>query len=706
MNIFVAGILYDFMKRIVLLLILFITINVSGQIYTAPSIADAQLNYNQACADWQTSNYSTQNHFSVMEWTWGSGIPNVTCGQGTIRGVMRFDMNVAAMHNELYDNRARLKLFFPDGFDASPILQSHRYNGLATGNAFFINRITEPWDESSVTFNTQPDFSSLDSIYVPTTIDNPSTQDYIIDVSSYANAWICSEQPNFGLLFKLEEEGTLYKQQIFTTREWSDPANRPVIELEYARIEALGPETACLGDGVDLTVLLQNAADPSLYTFSWEHLNTGAIFNGANQSVTLENIGTHTFVLKGSNSLCNSATDTLVIEVVGAGQISINSSDIDLLLCPSDTSVLSIGPELINATWSNGASGNAIVVNTPGTYSVTANLGNCTASAELTLSAAELPTLVASAQNNGIVCPGESVALTASGGFNTYTWSNGASGAQIIVSNSGDFSVAATTEDGCELTSSEILLSLAVVDTPVVVLPDGNTFCAGDVLPASAEPGLSAIIWQDGTTGSNYLVSASGILTYNAIDASGCAVQSQAATVFMNPLPSVDVTASETLVNLGDTVQLSAIGGTSYLWSPDDGLTCSNCPNPIANPYQTTTYIVVGIDESGCRSADTITIEVDILCGEVYVPTIFSPNGKGPQINETLCVFSDCVDQYKFVIHNRWGQQIFESESIANCWDGTFDEKEAPSGVYAYNLYILLLDGTTINKSGVIALVK
>ncbi|MFN5371073.1 MAG: gliding motility-associated C-terminal domain-containing protein, partial [Bacteroidia bacterium] len=190
------------------------------------------------------------------------------------------------------------------------------------------------------------------------------------------------------------------------------------------------------------------------------------------------------------------------------------------------------------------------------------------------------------------------------------------------------------------------------------------------------------------------------------IDASGCSVQSQPAAVTMNPLPVVDVSASVTSIDLGDTVQLSAIGGISYTWSPDESLSCSNCSNPLANPSQTTTYIVVGTDETGCRSADTITIEVDIVCGEVFVPTIFSPNGKGPQSNESLCVFSDCVDQFKFVIHNRWGQQIFESESIANCWDGTFNSQAAPSGVYAYNLYMLLLDGSTINKTGTITLIK
>lgn len=691
------------MKRFFFLSIWFISNKIICQIYTAPSIADAQLNFNQTCTDWQNTNNSTQNQFSVMEWTWGDGIPGVTCGQGTIRGIMKFDMNIPAANNEMFDNRARLKLFFPDGIDITNA-QWHRYNGLAGGNAFTISRVAAAWDEASVTFSNQPAFISSDSIYVPTTADNPSTQDYTIDISEMVGLWLCSDQPNNGLLFKLENEGTIYQQQIFTTREWSDPTNRPVIELEYARIEAIGPETVCLGDVVDLSALLENAADTNQYQFSWEYLNLGTVLNGSLQSVILETPGTHTFVLKGSNTLCASATDTLRIEVIGAAFIPVTATD--LLLCPGDTSVLSIAPGLTNVVWSNGATANSIVVNAPGIYSVAASLGNCAASGEVTLSAAELPPLSITAQNNGVICPGTSIALDASLGFNSYTWSNATGGAQIFVDTAGSYSVTAVTEDGCEIISAALTITAAVIDTPNVLLPDGDEFCAGDVLNATSELGLDAVVWQDGTTGNSYVTSTSGVLSYSAIDASGCAVQSQQATVIMNPLPNVEVTATETLINLGDTTQLSAIGGISYLWSPDEGLNCSNCANPLANPAQTTTYIVVGIDESGCRSADTITIEVDIVCAEVFVPTIFSPNGKGPQANETLCVFSDCVDQYKFVIHNRWGQQIFESESIANCWDGKFNEVEAPSGVYAYNLYILLFDGTTINKSGVIALVK
>jgi gliding motility-associated-like protein len=99
-------------------------------------------------------------------------------------------------------------------------------------------------------------------------------------------------------------------------------------------------------------------------------------------------------------------------------------------------------------------------------------------------------------------------------------------------------------------------------------------------------------------------------------------------------------------------------------------------------------------------------VEVDIRCSEVVVPTIFSPNGTGPQANETFCIFSDCVEQFKLLIFNRWGEKIFESEDISQCWDGTFKGIEAATGPYAFNLYIKKLDDTIVSKSGTVTLVR
>jgi gliding motility-associated-like protein len=172
------------------------------------------------------------------------------------------------------------------------------------------------------------------------------------------------------------------------------------------------------------------------------------------------------------------------------------------------------------------------------------------------------------------------------------------------------------------------------------------------------------------------------------------------------PLPEVIATASSTSIFVGDSVLLDANGAVFYVWSPEADLSCTNCESPIATPLATATYVVTGTDASGCATSDTVRVEVDIRCNEPFIPTIFSPNGKGPAANELLCLFSNCVDQLKFAVYNRWGEMVFETDDITKCWDGFYKGKDAISGIYAYNLYILQLDGTVVNKKGTITLVK
>jgi gliding motility-associated-like protein len=156
----------------------------------------------------------------------------------------------------------------------------------------------------------------------------------------------------------------------------------------------------------------------------------------------------------------------------------------------------------------------------------------------------------------------------------------------------------------------------------------------------------------------------------------------------------------------GDSVQLQVGGVVSYQWLPSTGLNCDTCATVWANPEGTTSYTIIATDSAGCARIDTVIVEVDIRCGELFIPSIFSPNGKGPQANETFCVFSDCVDQFKLVIYNRWGEKVFETEDINTCWDGTFNGSDAATGAYAYNLFLVQLDGVPVNKKGTIMLAK
>jgi gliding motility-associated-like protein len=172
---------------------------------------------------------------------------------------------------------------------------------------------------------------------------------------------------------------------------------------------------------------------------------------------------------------------------------------------------------------------------------------------------------------------------------------------------------------------------------------------------------------------------------------------------------TIDVTPDSSTITNGESVQLNASGATFYSWTPSIGLSCDTCSNPFAAPTETTSYVVTGIDTNGCSGDVEVIVrvnEIDIICNEVFIPSIFSPNGKGPQANETFCILSDCVEQFKLLIFNRWGEKIFESEDISQCWDGTYKGSEAATGTYAFNLYIKRANETIVSKTGSITLVR
>ncbi|HMQ45848.1 MAG TPA: choice-of-anchor L domain-containing protein [Saprospiraceae bacterium] len=58
------------------------------------------------------------------------------------------------------------------------------------------------------------------------------------------------------------------------------------------------------------------------------------------------------------------------------------------------------------------------------------------------------------------------------------------------------------------------------------------------------------------------------------------------------------------------TITFNPVFQVEYQWTPADGLSCTDCPNPVATPTTTTTYYLEATDSYGCSVYDTITIEV------------------------------------------------------------------------------------------------
>ena len=124
-------------------------------------------------------------------------------------------------------------------------------------------------------------------------------------------------------------------------------------------------------------------------------------------------------------------------------------------------------------------------------------------------------------------------------------------------------------------------------------------------------------------------------------------------------------------------------------------------------PPVTTTYSVIIFDENNCSNRDSVTIYVsDLICRDpyIYVPNAFTPDGDG--INDILYVYGDMLEDVYFIIFNRWGEVVFETNNVEEGWDGTYNGHEADPAVFDYYLKATCIGKTIFEKKGNITLIR
>ena len=141
----------------------------------------------------------------------------------------------------------------------------------------------------------------------------------------------------------------------------------------------------------------------------------------------------------------------------------------------------------------------------------------------------------------------------------------------------------------------------------------------------------------------------------------------------------------------------------TYLWTPTEGLSCSDCSTPVVNPDATTLYVLTVTSELGCTASDTIFVEREIPPPTTFIPTVFSPNSDG--LNDELCVLGNGILELNFAIYNRWGEEVFATNQLESCWDGNH-KGEAVSGALIYTFKAVLEEGGTVEESGNIQILR
>ena len=157
---------------------------------------------------------------------------------------------------------------------------------------------------------------------------------------------------------------------------------------------------------------------------------------------------------------------------------------------------------------------------------------------------------------------------------------------------------------------------------------------------------------------------------------------------------------------LDDTVKFEPKGtGPHFSWSPQEGLSCYDCPTPIIHPTTTRKYFMTNYDDYGCQVFDSVIVFVE---NSYYagIPNIFSPNGDNN--NDVLWVRGNGIADDGFVmrIWNRYGELVFESYDQNKGWNGNFKGAPSPMGAYTYFVKVTFLDGTVDEMKGNVTIVR
>lgn len=368
----------------------------------------------------------------------------------------------------------------------------------------------------------------------------------------------------------------------------------------------------------------------------------------------------------------------------------------------------------------------------PGTYDVwlrvTDSICMITDSALLTIEV--YPEIILDVSADIDLCEPEPITLSSNsyGTASTFTWSSNSNFSDVLNSSPTDSTVqilepeagyyyVKASNNGCD-----IIDSVAVTFTNGNLVLSGNTnLCLGEQTTITAEsdnPNLSftnftweedsIIVSGNGTSNITVQPSVSQYIIVTATATNGCVV-TDSIFVSVSDIDASQVVASvnEDNVPVGSTVELSAEpSGYSYTWIPSDAVENPNAQETDAVVYENTVFTVL-VSDGICTKTSSVSVTVfPYVCDEpfIYVPNAFTPNGDGK--NDVLFVRSRIVQEVVFRVYDRWGEKVFETNSMQNGWDGTFRGKDMKPDVYDYYLEGQCIDNQEFLIKGNITLIR
>ena len=366
-----------------------------------------------------------------------------------------------------------------------------------------------------------------------------------------------------------------------------------------------------------------------------------------------------------------------------------------------------------------------------------------------------LPAISVDMMPSTSICSGDSVSVIASatggnGGPYTFSWVSGSgmgftpissgSPSTIIDEPTSDMWYYVTVSDGCSLDAIDSV-QVTINSLPSAFL---NAIDSSGCAPFTA----SFLLNTDIGVSFDYDFQCDGVVDYSGTSttpthtytdpgvydlcvtvssASGCATQiTSSAIVEVYPVPVAGFSADPwTATEIDPYIEFfdESFGASVYTWDFGDGEIISGLVNDIiastntigtlgqpvhffnaSGEYEVTQTVT---NQYGCVDEITYTVVVNPE-QTIYVPNSFSPNGDGQ--NDFFIPIGLGLDSENFVMYifNRWGEQIYETHSINQPWDGTVKGRAgiAQEDVYVWLVQAMNIDGSVVSLKGHVTLLK
>ena len=177
----------------------------------------------------------------------------------------------------------------------------------------------------------------------------------------------------------------------------------------------------------------------------------------------------------------------------------------------------------------------------------------------------------------------------------------------------------------CVVTDSVLVHVDSLPDLTISAIPDKPSYCQGEEVtlvsptyePANF-PGID-FVWDPDSPGSltpdsflNLVFQAVATHTYVRTTTVNACTSVDTIEIIVVPVASMTVDPAQSTICPGEPVSFTVTadpGVTDFSWSPPDGLSCSDCPNPTATVFTTTAYSIEG-EFMGCPVGTSATITV------------------------------------------------------------------------------------------------